>query len=362
MNTDVNVCEMDKREALKRLLIMVAAEFLIAAFLVWFFDPFYQYHVPFFGMDVVLNDRDNQMPGTIRNFQYDSVLVGSSLAENFDSSYLDCAYGCSTLKIIRASGSVADLLYYLEQAQERQKLKNIFWSLDISSLAAPLEVSLNRETAPWYLHTGTILDDLPYLYNKEILLEKIPSMLAYAHEGINTGGQAYNWARGKMFCASQATRAYDRGGIVLEGEPEPVDFTGKLDVITQNVDLLRNQAASHPDTVFRFLVPPLSMMWWDCAYVNGELEERIYILDRAVSALLPFENVEIYYFQNEDWIVCNLDNYLDMVHYRPEINQYMLERMAVGENRVTGENWADTLWELRRLAQRISMEEIFKYY
>ena len=53
---------------------------------------------------------------------------------------------------------------------------------------------------------------------------------------------------------------------------------------------------------------------------------------------------------------------MDMVHYRPEINQYMLERMAVGENRVTGENWADTLWELRRLAQRISMEEIFKYY
>lgn len=119
---------------------------------------------------------------------------------------------------------------------------------------------------------------------------------------------------------------------------------------------------AHPDTVYRFLVPPLSMMWWDCAYVNGQLEERFYILNQAVSALLPFENVEVYYFQNEDWIVCNLDNYMDMVHYAPEINQYMLERMGAGENRVTEENWEDTLEELRRLAERISREEIFRYY
>lgn len=356
------LCEKDKRKALKRLLAAVAAEFALAAFLVWFFDPFYQYHMPFFGMETVLNDRDNQMPGTVRNFSYDSALVGSSVAENFDSSWLDGKYGCTTLKIIRASGSIADLLYYLEQAQERQELKYVFWTLDITAVASPLEVSLNRDTAPWYLHTETVLDDLPYVYNKEILLEKIPSMLAYAHEGINTGGQAYNWARGKVFSAAQAMRAYDRSSIVLEGEPEEVDFTGSLDVIHGNVELLTDQVAAHPDTVYRFLVPPLSMMWWDCAYVNGQLEERFYILNQAVSALLPFENVEVYYFQNEDWIVCNLDNYMDMVHYAPEINQYMLERMGAGENRVTEENWEDTLEELRRLAERISREEIFRYY
>lgn len=357
-----NPCGTDKRKALKRLIAVAAAEFVLAALVVWFFDPFYQYHRPFFGMEAVLNDRDNQMPGTVRNFAYDSVLVGSSVAENYDSAYLDQAYGCTTLKIIRASGSIADLLYYLEQAQERHELKNVFWSLDISALAAPLEVSLNRDTAPWYLHTETVVDDLPYLYNKQILLEKIPSMLAYAHEGINTGGQAYNWARGKTFGAAQAMRAYDRSGIVLEGEPSPVDFSGHLDVIHGNVELLKNQVAAHPGTAYRFLVPPLSMMWWDCAYVNGELEERFYILDQAVSALLALENVEVYYFQNEDWIVCNLDCYMDMVHYSPEVNQYMLERMRAGENRVTGENWKETLEELRRLAERISREEIFRYY
>ena len=45
------------------------------------------------------------------------------------------------------------------------------------------------------------------------------AMLAYSRAGINTGGHAYDWSRGKEFGAAQAMRAYDRAGIVLEGEP-----------------------------------------------------------------------------------------------------------------------------------------------
>ena len=154
-----------KKKGLRRLLLFIAAEFLLVALIVWLFDPFYQYHSPFFGMEAVLNDRDNQMPGTVRNFSYDSVLMGSSVAENFDSSFLDGTYGCRTLKIIRASGSVADLLYYLEMAQERGELRNVFWCLDIPALEASTEVTLRGGDTPGYLHTAGILDDMPYLYN-----------------------------------------------------------------------------------------------------------------------------------------------------------------------------------------------------
>ena len=202
-----------KANALKRLIIFIVAELVAVAVAVWFFDPFYQYHEPFFGWEAVLNDRDNQMPGTIRNFQYDSVLAGSSVAENFDSAFLDEAYDCRTLKVIRASGSMADLLYYLEMAQEEKELENVFWCLDLFALNASTEVTLYGENTPRYLHTESFLDNIPYLYNKEVLLEKIPFMLAYGHEGMNTGGNAYNWARGKEFSAARALSAYERQGI-----------------------------------------------------------------------------------------------------------------------------------------------------
>lgn len=351
-----------KTKNLEKLIIVIVAEFVLITLAVWFFDPFYQYHAPYLGMEAVLNDRDNQMPGTVRNFTYDSVLAGSSVAENCDSAFLDEVYDCKTLKLIRASGSVADLLYYLEMAQENQSLKNVFWCLDIFAMNSSTEVTLYGEDTPRYLHTETVLDDVPYLYNKEILLEKIPSMLAFAHLGINTGGAAYNWARDKEFSAAQATRAYNRSGVSSSEEVEQKDFSERKQLIAENIALLTGQIEAHPEITFRFLFPPYSMMWWDCAYVNGELSERLYILEETLPALLGFPNVEVYFFQAEEAIVCNLDNYMDMIHYSPDINQYMLDRMAAGENKVTKENLQEKLEDMRRLAERISKEEIWKYY
>ena len=358
----IDMEEVQKVKSLKKLILVIAAEFLLVALVIWFFDPFYQYHAPYLGMDAVLNDRDNQMPGTIRNFSYDSVLAGSSVAENFDSTFLDEVYGCKTLKLIRASGSMADLLYYLEMAQENRCLKNVFWCLDIFAMDASTEVTLLGGDTPRYLHTETVLDDIPYLYNKEILLERIPSMLVLAHLGVNTKGAAYNWARDKEFSAAQAMRAYDRGSINSSEEVEQKDFSEYKQRIVENIALLTAQIENHPDITFRFLFPPYSMMWWDCAYVNGDLEERLYIQEETLSALLAFPNVEVYFFQTEEAIVCDLDNYMDMVHYSPDINQYMLDRMAAGENRVTQENLQKTLDDMRQLAERISKEEIWRYY
>lgn len=351
-----------KKKTLKRLIITIAVEFLLVTLVVWFFDPFYQYHAPFLGMEAVLNDRDNQMPGTIRNFAYDSVLVGSSVAENFDSSFLDETYDCSTLKVIRASGSLADLLYYLEMAQENRNLQNVFWCLDVFAMDSPVEVTLYGGDTPRYLHTETVLDDLPYLYNKEILLEKIPSTLAFAYQGINVGGEAYNWSRDKIFSSAQAMRAYDRSGIELLKIEEQKDFPEQKQLVADNIDLLICQIEAHPEITFRFLFPPYSMLWWDCAYINGELNECLYILEETLSALLAYENVEVYFFQNEEAIVCDLDNYMDMIHYSPDINQYMLDRMTLGKNKVTRENLQDTLKNMRELAMRITTEEIYRYY
>ena len=354
--------ERQKKKQLKKLVLVIAAELFLAAAAVWFFDPFYQYHPPFFGVEAVLNDRDNQMPGTVRNFDYDSVLIGSSVAENCDSSFLDETYGCRTLKVIRASGSLADLLYYLEMACQEHRLRNVFWCMDILALDSSTKVTYYDGNTPLYLHTKTVLDDIPYLFNKEILLEKIPAALACSYSGINTGGNAYNWAEGKVFGASGAMAAYDRNSVKLDGLAEPKDFSEQKQLIIDNIAMLDAQIDAHPETTFRFFFPPYSLLWWDCAYVNGDLEERLFVLEETLPALLAHENVEVYYFQDEEDIVCNLDYYMDMIHYSPDINQVMLERMAAGKNRVTKENLQEVLESMRALTVKISEEEIYRYY
>lgn len=347
-----------KRKALKKLCVFIIIELAIVALVVWVFDPFYQYHEPFGGMKAVLNDRDNQMAGSVRNFSYDSVLMGSSVAENFDSSFLDENYNCKTLKLIKSSGSVADLLYYLNMAQREHELKNVFWCLDIPSINSSPLPTLYNDDIPRYLHTETVLDDAPYLFNKDILFMKIPLMLASAYQNINTDGNAYNWAGDKEFSAARALQAYDRPVKIL---PEQ-EFSGDKEYIEQSVSLIEEQIEMHPEIQYRFMIPPFSMLWWDCAYTNGTLEKNFYILEQTVPRLLVYDNVEVYFFQNEDNIICNLDNYMDMLHYSPAINQYMLEQVYEGKEKVTEENWNEIISELRKLVWKITEEEIYRYY
>ena len=156
---------LNKKNALKLLGILIISMMFLVALATFLFDPFYQYHEPYLGLNRVFNNRDYQIVGSIKNLSYDSVLVGSSVAENFDSDFIDEKYDCNTIKIIRGSGTVADLLHYLNIAHQKQQLKNVFWCLDIFALTASTEVTVDSDETLKYLHTDTILDDATYLFN-----------------------------------------------------------------------------------------------------------------------------------------------------------------------------------------------------
>ena len=80
---------MDDRKFLKRFGIAAAALMGLAAGAAALFDPFYHFHAPLPGMKAVVTQSEYQCIGTIRNFEYDSVLLGSSTAENYNNRWFD---------------------------------------------------------------------------------------------------------------------------------------------------------------------------------------------------------------------------------------------------------------------------------
>lgn len=349
---------MNKKKALKRLGLLIVLGMLAVLVFVWLMDPFYQYHKPYFGLQAVLYDRDNQVAGSLRNFDYNAVLLGSSVAENFDTEYLDAQYGCQTIKAVRASGSVADLLYYMDVAHANQEIQQVFWCMDIFALMAEPEVTLYGEDVPRYLHTETILDDIPYLFNKEILFEKIPMMVVYSLMDRNTGGQAYDWSQDKEFSSTRAMTAYEKPAEVVAEQ----DFTEIKAQIQANIDMVMEEITSHPEIKYTIIFPPYSMLWWDCGYVNGMGEQYFYVLEQTLPQLLECENARVYYYQAEQEIICNLDNYMDMIHYAPWVNQYMLESIVTDKGRVTKENQDQVVENMRGVYDYIVGEGIYLYY
>ena len=74
---------------------------------------------------------------------------------------------------------------------------------------------------------------------------------------------------------------------------------------------------------------------------------------------LEYENVEIFFFQNREEIICNLNNYADYTHYHGRICKYMVECFQNGECQVTLENLEEELDVLYRLAADYDYEAIF---
>ena len=103
---------------IRRFFLAAAILLLAAAGLVFVFDPFFHYHEPLGPLKAVLTKKEYQVPGTLRNFSYDSVLVGSSTAENFNNRWFDEAFGTQSVKAIKSSGVTAQLDYYVRMAAE----------------------------------------------------------------------------------------------------------------------------------------------------------------------------------------------------------------------------------------------------
>lgn len=337
-----------------RTIILLAA--VIAVVVI--FDPFYHYHKPLPGLKAVLTDKEYQCIGTLRTFDYDSLIVGSSVCENYNNHWFDGGFDCTTIKAIRSYGATADLSYLLDAAYESHGLKYAFYNIDPSSLSASTEPTFESTGCPMYLYDKYIFNDYPYLLNKDVLLENLPYMLANSFIGDYDEGDSYNWAQWKYFGQDMAMGMYTRLPSVKDMQPETVNSAD----LAGNIALLEAQVEEHPETTFKFFFSPYSMLWWDNAYRSGELNAVIYNEKQAIGALLKYDNVEIYYYQDDEDVITNLDNYMDMIHFSKDINYYIYDKLAKGEERLTKENYESRLDGMYMLAKKIVLEEMPKYY
>lgn len=342
---------------IKRFFALVVIILFLVALTVFVFDPFYHYHKPWFNMKAVLNDKEYQCVGTLRNFDYDTLLVGSSVMENNDNSWYDEAYDCKSIKAIRSYGATADLCYLMDVAWEDHDIKYVFYNIDPSSLYGDAETTFESTGCPMYLYDKNPFNDIQYLFNKDVLFEKIPYEVASSLSSDYDENLSYNWAKWKSFGPEMALGLYYRSNEVVDMKPEDT-FDENL---KKNIELLEKEVEAHPDTQFIFFYPPYSMLWWDMTYRYGETDAVIKCEKEMTKALLSHDNVRVFCFQNEPDITTNLDYYMDTIHFSPEINRLMLDKIIAGEDEMTPDNYEEVLDGVKSFSDKVQKEIIPVY-
>lgn len=347
----------NSKKFIKRLLSAMLVVAVLVGGIVYVFDPFYHYHKPWFGLKAVLTDKEYQCIGTLRNFDYDTLIVGSSVVENNDNDWYDEAYGGKSIKAVRSYGATADLCYMLDVAYEGHDIKRVFYNIDPSSLAMTAETTFESTGCPTYLYDKNPFNDVRYLYNKDVLLEKIPYEIANSFIGDYDESLSYNWAKWKSFNSDMALGLYHRAKDITPMMEE----TAYQKNLEDNITLLTSKVEAHPETDFIFFYPVYSMLWWDGIVRSGERDAYIYNELQMTKALLQYDNVRVFCFQAQEDVATNLEIYMDTLHFAPEINKLMLDKMIAGENEMTLENYVEVIEGVRDFSDKVVNEYIIPY-
>ena len=104
---------------------------------------------------------------------------------------------------------------------------------------------------------------------------------------------------------------------------------------------------------------PFSVLYWDAELRKGSFDAVMDATQYVMEQLLSYENVEIFFYQGEEEIITNLDNYKDYSHYGTWINSYMTQAMAEGRGNVTPENCKAVIDEMRSFIHAYDFDSLF---
>lgn len=368
---------MEEKKNFKRMIMHLGVGFglglVVIGGFIWLMDPFYHYHKPLFDVPVVLENAVYQTAGAARNLEYDSAVVGTSMTENMHTSWFDEAFGWKTMKLSYSGARSDDLKAIFEQMNQNEEvLKNVV--MDLNDYQLTCESWTSYVDRPEYLYDEKLGNDYRYLLNKDVLLKSVRRGLDGLCGVQDNIDAAYTWEEETLFSREMACDSVDvvRSQLIWEryqqfgeeglynttGQPTE-NFAVKIKNCQENLNNILPFVESHSDTVFYIMLPAYSMLYWEEKVLAGELEDTLGIYEYAVGELLQYPNVKIYYFQKEEEIITNLDNYRDSTHHKPEYNRYMFECIRDDKNLLTVENYKEKLNEMYEFARDFSYTELW---
>ncbi|MBQ9513200.1 MAG: hypothetical protein IJR58_08395 [Lachnospiraceae bacterium] len=355
---------MNSRTWFKNCIAIILAALLLCAFLVAWLDPFFHFHAPVEGFYYTLDEQRMMNNGITRHLDYDAIITGTSMTENFKASEFDELFGVKSIKIPYAGATFKELNDNLEIAFATHKdLRVVVRGLDLSMVAHdPEALREDMGTYPDYLYDNNPVNDVKYLFNRDAIARYCGVMLVQKMRGVPGGITSFD-----DYSFTGDNFAYDKitafSGPVAFGAPaKQVALTEeeRKNAMTNIQDYVIALAASHPECDFYYFIPPYSMVYWGREMESGNLERALALHRLLVTEVAKVPNIHLYAFGDRLDITAELTNYHDPGHYGPWINSMMLESMKAGTGRITKENaeaYLDTFETLVREYDYASLVE-----
>lgn len=310
---------------------------LLEASIIFIVDPYQRYRKPFYNKIVTL-DAYKLIPGILRNNNYTSAIIGSSMSQNFVSKEADSYFKNEKFINVTAGGAGADEITGIFKVVKERNINNVIINLDYGAFDPNRENKIVN-----YLYTKSHKEDFKYLLNVDSYMQIIRILLKPNVNPYN----AFEWWRDYKFSKEILINDYKNSKkgnrkSYYEGNSIVEKSKGKY------LETLDRLVRENKNIKFIVFYPPYSMV----TYKNGEESESLLydleIKEFVIKNLLKYSNVEVYDFQHIEEITHNLDNYKDYSHYGPWINSLMLKYFSQKKYIATEENYKENIEKLMK--------------
>lgn len=299
-------------------------------------DPFYRFRYE--NNTYFNNTAKFPGPGLVRNYEYDTLILGSSMTQNFDMELFRRELGVEPLHIGIGGMGMDELMAYLALSEQTGKCRNYYIGIEQYMLTETIAFR-----TPEYLFRDDPVSLVQYLFSYEAwfrympldaalsVLGKLPVELPETIRKAADIDYLGNWETDYVFGEAAVIRNY----LSSDYGVSSVETDGLYDRMTAWTDAFFEKLPGDK-TKYHFFFPPYSVLFWCDAGSEGYLDEYLQI-KQYFTEKAKLYGMEVYDFQSADFVF-DLENYKDITHYRGEINDWMVQCFARGDYLATEES------------------------
>ena len=235
----------------KRIILIISIPIIIGL-MNFAVDPLQFYHQNTVFEPAFSEDMRYQAAGLIKNFDYDTIILGTTASSNFSLKELLDDYKISAIRLTLDNASVYEQKKLMEFAIKRGSVRRVIWEMDYFALSLPS----GYITLPNYLYDNNPFNDYNYLLNPMITLKSF---------GIIREHKLYD-----------AEDAYNALNNLATSHKTVASDMAKTDDIGKNIDYILGFALDNSNVEFLCYFPPILSEGFSASERQLEMRDYIY--------------------------------------------------------------------------------------
>ena len=345
-------------------------------------DPWQLLHKPWLRETIFIRNARFQDAGLINNYPFDSIILGTSMAENFSAKEASKLWDARFINLSVSGSYYSERSLVLKRALAKKDIKNVLYTLDfyphtgVGSFQRKFPVKQFS-----FLYNQNRIDDLSIYLNwdfftcwnlknscKKLLPGTRRPELDTLYEWstipkyVRRFGGLEKWLAAKNdFQMQAAFKLILTGADKIQNKKIPRFTVAKKTQYQKNLQesfifYIVQEAETHPDTQFYLFFPPFSRIRYAVWQQSNPDYFKLYTryIHFVADTAQQYDNIYVFGFDALDF-PDDIANYKDTKHYGTNIDTKILQWMKNRQHELTEKNIADYIETITRKAQQYDL-------